>query len=155
MELIIAVVIAGIVLLMIMTFVNSASNSFKLANEEVNIQIEAQTIINQLSNLAMEAMDMESHTDLTGNKRFIFKYAVDDYYVIVIDEEELYQIKASSLEDAKENPYNKEDHFLAEYVYQLDIEKTSNDDAVVIDLTLSFGSDRENMIKTVKFRNHN
>lgn len=146
--------IVSIVLLMIMVFMNSASNSFKVTNEDVNLQIEAQTIINQLSNLSMEAMDMETHTDFAGDERYIFQYAENNYYAIIIHEKELYQIHTSSLDNAKEDTYNKEEHFLAEYVKELDITKTSNNNAVVINLTLALGRDKENIIKTVKFRNY-
>jgi prepilin-type N-terminal cleavage/methylation domain-containing protein len=53
LELIIAMMIAAIILSMIFLFINSASKGFRKTNDNVNLQIEAQTIINQLSNLVM------------------------------------------------------------------------------------------------------
>lgn len=154
-ELVIAMTIVAIVLLMIMLFMNTATNCFKLTNDDVNLQMEAQTVINQLSDLVMEARDMEEpYTDLSGNVRFIFQYTEDDYYTIIKEDMELYQIHTSSLDNAREDNYIKEEHFLSEYVKELAIEKIENNGAVVIDLTLSVGKDEENIMKTIKFRNY-
>lgn len=151
-ELIIALMITAIVISMIMLLINSASKSFKITNNDVNLQIEAQTIINQLSNLAMEAKSMEPHIDLNSNERFIFQYHADEFYAIIFNDNILYQLKTDNIGEAKESLlYSKEDHFLAEYVSDLDISPENN--TVKIELILSLGKDEVNLSKKVKLRN--
>lgn len=156
-ELVIALMISAIVILMIMFFLHNASKGFRRTNDDVNLQMEAQTILNQLSNLAMEALDMEAlkmedYPDLSGEKRFIFKYKEDEYYTIIFHDIYLYQVFTDSIEEAKlPSIYSKEQHLLAEYVENLDI--TPNDKSVTIDLSLSLGTDSERLRKKVKFRN--
>ncbi|NLP15564.1 MAG: hypothetical protein GX379_00780 [Clostridiales bacterium] len=153
LELIIAMMIAAIILSMIFLFINSASKGFRKTNDNVNLQIEAQTIINQLSNLVMESSEMEIYEEIPEEKRYIFKYGMDEYYTVISRESLLYQVFTTDYEQAKTAPYTKEEHLLAEYVQSLDITKTSGNRAVDIDLRLSLGNDNERLTKKVKFRN--
>lgn len=155
-ELIIALAISSIIILMILFLINNASKSFRKTNNDVNLQIEAQTILNQLSNLAMEATDMEAYLDISYEKRFIFKYKDDEYYTIIHKDTYLYQVATDDPEQAKlPSLYNKEQHLLAEYVQDLNI--TPNEKSVTIYLKLSLGDDTERISKRiskrVKFRN--
>ncbi|NLO10155.1 MAG: hypothetical protein GX129_09875 [Clostridiales bacterium] len=156
-ELVIALMISAIIILMIMFFLNNASRGFRLTNDEVNLQMEAQTILNQLSNLAMEALDMEAlkmedYPSLQGEKRFIFKYKEDEYYTIILNDSYLYQVFTDNLEEARlPSIYSKEQNLLAEYVEDLIIKPFNK--SVTIDLTLSLGTDKERLRKKVKFRN--
>ena len=151
-ELIIALAISSIIILMILFFINNASKSFRKTNNDVNLQMEAQIILNHLSNLAMEATHMEAYPDISDEKRFIFKYKDDEYYTIIFKDTYLYQVATDDLTKAKQpSIYNKEQHFLAEFVQDLNI--TPNEKSVTIDLTLSLGDDTERISKRVKFRN--
>ena len=152
-ELIIGVLIAAIVLSMILLFLNSASKGFRRTNDDVNLQMEAQTIINQISNLAMEATDMEPYLDIPDEKRFIFMYKLDEYYTIIHHGGFLYQVSTTDIEQAKVEGYSKELHLLAEYVESLDIEHTSDSKTIDIILRLSLGKDSVELKKKVKLRN--
>lgn len=153
-ELVIALGIAAIVLSMIMLFLNGATRSFRHTSNEVNLQMESQTIMNQLSNLAMEAMDLEAYMDSPGELRYTFQYGIYDCYTIILDTDKgrLYQVPTTDFEQAKLVSYTTEEHFLAEYVEDLQITETPNGKSVIIDLTLSLG-DRFSMTKKVNFRN--
>ena len=151
-ELIIALAISSIIIFMIMLFLNSATKSFRRTSDDVNIQMEAQIILSQISNLAMEAVDMEAFSDIAGEKRFIFKYKEDEYYTIIFSDTYLYQVATDDSAEAKlPSIYSKERHLLAEYVENLDI--TPNEKSVTIDLSLALGTDRERLSKRIKFRN--
>lgn len=120
-ELVIALMISAIIILMVMFFLHNASKGFRRTNDDVNIQMEAQTILNQLSNLAMEAVDMEAlnmgdYPSLAAEKRFIFKYKEDEYYTIILHDSYLYQVFTDNIEQAKlPSIYSKEQHLMAEY----------------------------------------
>lgn len=150
MELIISLLIAAIVLSMILMFLNSASKGFRRTNDDVNLQMEAQTIINHLSNLAMEAVDMTTLV-LPNEERFIFEYSMDKYYTIIVYEGCLYQIFTADIDQAKTASYTKELDLLAEYVDSLAIDKEAN--RITIDLSLSLGKDSARLSKKVKLRN--
>ena len=169
-ELVIAMMISAIIILMIMFFLSNASRSFQRTNNDVNIQMEAQTIINQLSNLVMEAEYMEieggeavnsymkEYSDSEGRIRYIFKHINKngdieeiEYNTIVLSEGCLYQIISDNWFDAKEADIIKEEHMLAEYVDSL--VNIPNVKSVDIVLKLSLGNDSAELKKRVKFRN--
>lgn len=157
-ELVIALMIAAIVISIILFFLNTASKGFQLTNDDVNLQMEAQIIINQLSNLAMEAKEMEEYSD-TEEKRFIFKYDsyerddIEEYYTsIIFRGNSLYQLSSEDEHEAREGLCSEERHMLAEYIKNLHIEESSNG-AVVIELALELGKDSVSKSKKVKLRN--
>lgn len=169
-ELVIAMMISAIVILMIMFFLNNASRSFRITNDNVNLQMEAQTIINQLSNLVMEAEYMENeggeavdshmkvYTDSEGKIRYIFKHinrqsGIEEieYNAIVLSEGCMYQIMEDDWLGVKETSIIKEEHLLAEYVDSLII--IPNNKSVTINLELALGTDSAQLKKKVKFRN--
>lgn len=176
-ELVIALMITAIVISMLLFFLNSASKGFKLTNDDVNLQMEAQTIINQISNLVMEAEYMEyedgeevkahmiRHIDSESNTRYIFKLndTQNRYYGIILSEGNIYQIISDNILDVKEEKLDKQKHLLAEYVDKFDIIRSETDKeanngnpsnkSVDIVLELSLGNDRTKLSKRVKFRN--
>ncbi|HKL79081.1 MAG TPA: type II secretion system protein [Mobilitalea sp.] len=153
-ELIIAMAIVAIVLSMIMFLINVSSNSFRRTSDEVNLQMESQTAINQISNLAMEAIEVKQVA--IGNiTRNIFKYGDTEFYTIVFDsaEMELYQVATADVEEAKVATYNKAEHLLAEYVESFVINIAPDAKSVNIILTSSLGEDTFTVSKKVKLRN--
>ncbi len=169
-ELLIALMISSIIILMIIFFLNSASKYFRRTSDDVNLQMEAQTIISQLSNLVMEAEHMEiedeeagnpymkEYTDSEGRTRYVFKHinkqddtVVDEYNTIVLSEGCLYQLVIYDWEDVEDAAIIKEEHLLAEHVQSLNI--IPYDKSVNIKLGLSLGKDTAELSKKVKFRN--
>ena len=177
-ELVIAMMISAIIILMITFFLNNASKSFRITNDDVNLQMEAQSIINQLSNLVMEAEYMENeggeavnshmmtYTDFEGMTRYIFKHInrqedgseVVEYNTIVLSKPYLYQIISYDWLEAKDATIIKNKHLLAEYVEELFIdivetEQVSRNKSVNIEVGLALGRDTASLTKRVKFRN--
>ncbi len=153
-ELVIAMAIAAVVISMIMFFINVAAKSFRKTSEEVNLQMEAQTTVNQISNLAMEAKAMEVLA-AAGESRYIFHYNNNEFCTIIFTdgEKKLYQVSTTDLEQAKTATYNMQQNFLAEYVQSLEISVNSTNQSVTIDLKLALGKDEYQIKKTVKMRN--
>jgi prepilin-type N-terminal cleavage/methylation domain-containing protein len=59
LELLVAVAISVIVIATIAYFMERSTKNYKNANEEVTLQMEAQTILNQLNDLIMEAYNVK------------------------------------------------------------------------------------------------
>lgn len=153
-ELVIAMAIAAIILSMLMFFISGAANSFRIASDDVNLQMEAQTTINQLTNLAMEAETMTSHTNM-ADVRYIFRYSDTEYYAVVFNNSEniLYLIKESTEDLANTAATVMNQHFMAEYVSSLVMDLSPNGKTVTINLELTLGQDSYQMSKKVKMRN--
>ena len=160
-ELIISMAITAIVLSMLMLLISTAANSFRRTNENVNLQLEAQVAINQISNLAMEASKIELSTNATApDVKYLLK-AFDDsnsyaiYYIAA--KKKLYLIQSTPVLDADlVNPIatiDEEYSFLmAEYVDSISIDTTSVKTAV-IKLDFALGNTQYAISKKVKLRN--
>lgn len=160
-ELVIAMAIAAIVLGIIMMFINGVSKSFRRTNDEVNLQMEAQTTINQISNIAMEAKDMEKYPatgeadPVTGELRYTFEGNNNEFitFVFASHESKLYQVQTTDFLTAQTAAYNMQNNFLAEYVTELKIDENTAKQSVTINLKLALGNDNYQIKKTVKMRN--
>ncbi len=159
-ELVIAMMIAAIVLGMIMFFINGVAKSFQRTSDEVNLQIEAQTTINHISNIVMKAKDMEVYPatgvpdPVTGVIRYTFSCNNNEFYTLIFDsnEDKLYQVQTGGFAEGQTVAYSLQDHFLAEYIDRLMITKNANNSAT-IELFLVLGNDSYNVKKTMKMRN--
>jgi hypothetical protein len=115
--------------------------------------MEAQTTINQLSNLAMEATTMYTYSTPTES-RYTFQYVNGDYLTIVFDRAQmkLYQVQTTGEVQAQAATYTMENNFLAEYVESLDITEPVNK-TISITLKFSLGKENYQISKKVKLRN--
>ncbi|MBH1939789.1 prepilin-type N-terminal cleavage/methylation domain-containing protein [Mobilitalea sibirica] len=154
-ELIIAMAIAAIVLSLIMFFIKGSTQTFRRTSDEVNLQLEAQTTINQLSNIAMEA---KSFTPISlTEERFIFRYNDNEYYSIIFNngERRIYLVQTTTRSDAETIAPNMQEHFMAEYVESLTMVSSINGKMITINLQLSLGNEEHVISKKVKLRNAN
>ncbi len=160
-ELIIAMAVAAIVLSMIMYFVFGASKSFQRTSDEVNLQLEAQTTINQINNIILEAKSMEVYPSdgvidpSSGEIRYTFACNHNEFYTFIFAEADgiLYQVQTSGFTEARTASYNKQEHLLAEYVSKLTITKVDRNQSARIDLKLALGTEEYQVSKLVKMRN--
>ena len=76
-ELIIAIAIATIVITSIAFFMSNSSKNYKKVNEEVSLQMEAQTILNQLNDLILEADNVK----MKDNILFIYNESESNYFI--------------------------------------------------------------------------
>jgi type II secretory pathway component PulJ len=155
LELVIAMVITSIVLSMLLFFINGATNVFKKSNNQVSLQLDAQTTINQISKLAMEAYSMEVYPESSAEPvRFIFEQE-SGYTAIVYDETRniLYLLEAVTLEAACNDAVDKSLHYLAGNVDDFGITADADKRNVKIGLSLKLGKDSYSINRTVKMRN--
>jgi prepilin-type N-terminal cleavage/methylation domain-containing protein len=159
-ELIVSIAITAIVLSMIVLIINVAANSFRRTNENVNLQLEAQITINQLSALAMEASSIASSTKLsTPDIRYLLKGSSDsDSYAVTFikAKNRLYLVQKDEAEQADDvTPEDDEyEYLLAEHVDQFDIAFEDTKTAY-ISITFKLGDEEYQISKKVKLRNAN
>lgn len=162
-ELIIAMAVAAIVLSMIMYFIFGATKSFQRTSEEVNLQLEAQTAINQINNIIMEAEEMEIYPPdglidpVTGDIRYTFHCNNNEFYTFIYVEADmlLYQAQTTGFVESRTVTYNKQEHLLAEYVERFEITKIDRNKSAKIEMILGLGSEKYQVSKLVKMRNAN
>jgi len=157
-ELVISMAITAIVLSMIIFIISVAANSFRRTNENVNLQLEAQRTINQLSALAMETSDINKSDKLADpDVRYLLKGTTGSYsYAITFikAKNKLYLVQKDTVEEANVvNPLdNENEYLLAEYVDKFEIafedKKTAN-----ISITFKLGDEEYPISKKVKLRN--
>jgi type II secretory pathway pseudopilin PulG len=147
-ELIISMAITAIVLSMIVLLINTATHSFRRTNENVNLQLEAQVTMNQLSTLVMEAGSIEDSTTgtETGDIKYLLVNSSDCYAVFFREsEKKLYLIQKDTKVLADEvNPTINDEaqntYLLAEYVSDIEIDH-SKDGIAVIKIVFQLGEE--------------
>lgn len=160
MELVISLAIMTIVLTMIAIMINSATRSFKRTNENVNLQLEAQLALNQLSTITMEASSITASSNLTdaGDVKYLLPCPESKAYAVFYRKAKncIYLIQASDVDEADGiNPTASQDleyqYLMAEYVSGFSIEMNENTAKIIIDFTL--GEQSNKVSKVVKLRN--
>jgi prepilin-type N-terminal cleavage/methylation domain-containing protein len=155
-EFIIAMAIASIVMSILLFFIIVASKAFRKANNEADLQLEAQAVLDRISRLAMEAYSMEVFRlsdEADEPVRYIFEQK-SDYIAIIYDEtgDILYLLKADTYETACSGTVDKM-RYLAGNVDDFSITADVGKGNVNIGLSLKSGEDSISISKTVKMRN--
>lgn len=152
-ELIISIAISAIVLLIIISIINSASHGYKKASEEVSLQMEAQLSLGQLNNLALQAKSVKeievSNTEV--EKRYIIEGSTECHVIILAKRERKLYLLTTEAEQAALVPYDEKEHLLAEYVKDIRMEPEANQSIRMV-LTLSLGDKETTITKKVKLR---
>lgn len=172
LELIISMAIAVIVVVMIVSFMNGAFRVFQKTSDEVNLQMEAQTAVNQLSDITMEAKEIQISSDgnkylvsynITGKKDYVIIFDPVNYklYLKEIDVADKASPTESNLvtmenltygEGAKH--YSDEENLQAEYVHDFSIEDPDTK-LITITMELQIGDNNSYKIdKKVNLRNY-
>jgi hypothetical protein len=151
--------ISGIVLSMIIIIISNASHGFRRTNDEVNLQLEAQTATNQLTNLIMEASQIDPSSNLLSSpldKKYVVTYNASKNYAILFvkDKNSLFLIDTTGNADAV--PYSEEifkkQYLMAEFVEDFTISGYSTN-KVTIDISFALGEDTYSVSKSIKLRN--
>lgn len=129
-ELILAMAISVIIIAAIAMFISTGSKSYETSHDEISVQMEAQTILNQIGDLVQEGNNVFYASTLYATGPVLFIYHTDqdsstddNMEIIWFDIGNhcmyLYKIKASE-KDAKiqdiKNGNVEEDYLLGEYV---------------------------------------
>jgi Type II secretory pathway, component PulJ len=163
LELIISMTISAIVVFMIITFISAAFRVFRKTNDDVNLQMEAQTAMNQIVNIAMEAKEISEPYSI-GN---IARYKIDHLnvtgnsdYALIYDgnQQKLYLVtlSAASTDEYKTVIYSEKDNLLAEYVAEFLVKdaQAGKDSTKRIAIKLQLGSNDFLSTQTVCLRNY-
>jgi type II secretory pathway component PulJ len=157
MELVISMAITAIVLSMLILIINTAAGSFKRTNENVNLQLEAQITVNQLSTILMEASGISTGSAAAPDVKYLLSGSPYCYAVYFIkDENKLYLISAGLTDDADrvtrtETIASEAQYLLAEYVKSFDISLEGKTAKLKIEFEL--GDQTLTATKNVKLRN--
>lgn len=167
LELVISMTISIIVVLMIISYISATFHIFRKTNDQVNLQMEAQTSMNQLVNLIMEAKAVSVETVIQPDTDI--RYLIDnidlagyhDYAVIWRkDYQKLYLVEMIppmiNLEDITfdtEQNFDQE-YLMAEYVDNFTI--TSDVDHIdlkTLSIHMTLGKEEYEISKDITLRN--
>lgn len=167
LELIISMAISIVVVLMIVSFINSSFRVFRKTNDRVTLQMEAQTAINQLVNLAMEAKGISDEAVILTNADI--RYQVDRIdlagyhnYAIIwrMDYKKLYLVElVPPMNDFGDISFDREEDFdqeylLAEYVEEFSITSVAGNAGLKkIKLRMRCGDEEYEVTKEIILRN--
>lgn len=155
-ELVISLAITAIVLTMLIVIINTAANSYKRTNEDVNLQLEAQMAINQLNTIIMEASNITKISEADPLK-YRIECSTDDYVIYYKEDgEKLYLISQSQSEDYDTlDPSGDRDteylYLLAEYVKSFQLDMTGKTAKITMEFEL--GDQTFKTSKNVSLRN--
>jgi prepilin-type N-terminal cleavage/methylation domain-containing protein len=162
LELVIAMAISAIVIMMIVSFISAAFRVFRKTNDEVNLQMEAQTTINQLTNILMEAKKVEKSNKISTTMNW---YLIDNIdlagyndYAIIFDHNDnvhkLYLVELNPGDTYDAVAYTDQQNLLTEYVDEFTITPVDGKDNIQsIYLKLTLGNEDYELTKQVKLRN--
>lgn len=132
-ELMIAMAIATIVIGSITYFMATSTKSYRKANDEITLQLEGQTILNQLKELIIEAHNVKM--DESAKTLTIYRGDMI-YYIKLEDKQLLLNKKESGLEDAAGDTWV----LFGEYVKEFEVKDTgdnNNNSSILISFELS------------------
>jgi Type II secretory pathway, component PulJ len=157
LELVISMCISIIVILMIIVFISGALRVFHKTNNEVNLQMEGQTAINQLVDLSMEAITIsDKKTPYAQDERYEIDNPMNDYIVVFRkDSNKLYLIEKTGSVTLESATPNDQENLIAEYVSSFSITNITAGDATrkEITMTLLLGDETATVKKNVNLRN--
>lgn len=158
-ELIIAFAISSVVILMVMTLLNTVLHGFTRTSDDVNLQMEAQTVLNQISNLAIQAVEIkpleDEDSDGEESRYLIDGYGETDHVIVYAqNDHKLYLVTLSEGETAETTGYTVKENLLAEYVEGFEMMISDNSRYVDIKLQLKInGSEIHSVTKKIALRN--
>lgn len=155
LELIIGMAISGIVVLMIITFISGAVRVFQKANNEVNLQMEAQTAMNQMINLMMEGKAV-THETTPDSERYLIEVPNIDGYAVIFKQNKLYLVQLSAPDTLITVDPTIENNLLAQYVDDFTMTPVVADNSVwqlELKLKISDSRDTYELTRKVKLRN--
>ncbi|MDF2588238.1 MAG: prepilin-type N-terminal cleavage/methylation domain [Anaerocolumna sp.] len=143
-ELIVSITIITIVLGAILSFMITGSNSYKKEKEAVNLQTEAQFILNQLDDLLIEANYVKFNQ--VDKKLIIYQSGIT--YEITYEIDKLY-FRKQTLTDVGTKS------ILGEYVsdFYVDTSNLTTDNTILVKLSLEQGKSTYAMSSKVVLRN--
>ena len=127
-ELIVTMVISAIVMTIVISFLATNSKSYQVAGDTVRLQMESQSVMNQLYDLVVESNWVEL-VEINLNEKALIIYNQTKIDIVYLDlyERQLYYIPDCTEAEAM-NPtaitYTEEENLMAEYIEDLRMDPT-------------------------------
>ena len=169
LELIISMAISVIVVLMIVSLINTSFKVFRKTNDRVNLQMESQTSMNQLVHLIIESKNVtdavikQSDVDiryqinrLTGYHDYAILWRKDVKKLYLVELIPTVSVPIPTIDDINfdsEEDFDQE-YLLAEYVDEFSITTVGEDAALKrIVLHMALGDEEYEITKEITLRN--
>ena len=149
-ELMVTIAISSIVIVSVAALMGNVSRNYKTANEKVSLQMEAQTILNQLNQMIMESTNVV-FSDIDGDSDDDLKiYNNDKGYIITITFDSVNHelLFAKEVRGAVNTPTNE---LFGQYVTNFSV--TGSGATIEIALALKQGDNTYSIENQVKIRN--
>ncbi|MFV0342907.1 MAG: PilW family protein [Anaerocolumna sp.] len=132
-ELLVAMAIATIVICSITYFMATSSKSYSKANDEATLQIEAQTILNQLNELIIEAYNVK----MNESTNTVTIYSKDlNYYIKLQDQKLLLNKKKSNVVIEDTDNWILFGEYVTEFMVK-DTGENNDNSSILISFTLN------------------
>lgn len=153
-ELMVAIALSSLVISMIAILMGNVSRSYRIANGKISLQMEAQTIMNQLNHMIMEAnnvvfsdIDGDSDNDLTI-------YQKDKGYTITITFDSINHELLFTREKTSGGESSLTKDLFGQYVTGFMVEPLeTRGDTFLITLNLELGDNSFSLESKIKVRN--
>lgn len=160
-ELLISMVITAIVVTIVISFLVTNSKNYTYASEEVNLQVESQTVMNQLYENIIEANWIELKAINSDKALLIYHSSGIDVVFLNTSKESLYLVEnrtKADVSDLSTISYNDEDNLMATNVTDITITPSDSENLlannqITLFLTFENSSINYNMEQNIKFRN--
>jgi prepilin-type N-terminal cleavage/methylation domain-containing protein len=170
-ELIVAMAVSSIVIGMVVLIISSGSRSFRMGQQEVDLQMQAQTVINQIEDVVIEAywlekksnITIEGTSDVASDVTGYIIYSNEGISAVVFDRtlQLLYFVDgltASQITTLSTASYTKANNFMASHVTDFmmgtDSSTMLTDQKTLLHITLKNNASQYTIDKTIAFRNH-
>lgn len=161
-ELVISMAITAVILTMVIAFLATNSNHYVNAENTVNLQMESQSVMNQLNDMIIEANWVELISVSTDVEALLIYNSVDiDVVFLDKSKQELYLVEdrtMAELADLDTISYSSRDNLMANHVAELtllptDIDQLLSEKQIVLIVEFSVDTLHYKVDQNIKFRN--
>lgn len=161
-ELVITMVISAVVMTIVISFLATNSKSYQIAGNMVKLQMESQSVMNQLYDLVVESNWVEL-VEIDANEKALMIYNQTGLDIVYLDksDKQLYYIPDCTEEDAV-NPaalsYTEEENLMADYIEDIHMDPTDGmtllqKKQLSLRVDFQIDTDRFSVERNIKLRN--
>ncbi|MHB8131257.1 MAG: PilW family protein [Mobilitalea sp.] len=161
-DLIVSMAISGVVLTIIISFLVINAQSYSNAGDDINLQMESQTVMNQLYDIIIESNWTET-VEVNSYVKALIIYNSIDIDVVFLNKQknQLYlvdQLSTADVSNLSSIPYTEEENLMASNVSEITIfpeeeEKIMNNKGVQLVINFQNNSLAYSVERNIEFRN--
>lgn len=161
-ELVVGMFVTTIVVTIVISFLITNSRSYSYASEETDLQMESQTVMNQLFDMMLEANWVECQ-NIDANTKALVIYHSTVCDVVFLDKlnSQLYYIpnlSTGAVTSLASIAYAEDENLMGKYVSDVSLypdskEELLNQKKITLTVTFQNNSKEFNVARNVKFRN--